>query len=150
MRLAGWWAPWSPASSTYPGSSPAAAVASPDTGDTRARGTVEVADRAIERIARAAVLAVDGVAPAASTAGGLGTALGRTYPRLDCEIAGDHVRASVEIAIRWPASARQVGEKVQAAVTTQLHHLAGLHVDSVRVVVAQVVRHVADEPRRVR
>jgi uncharacterized alkaline shock family protein YloU len=121
-------------------------VASPDT---HVRGTVAVADRAVERIARAAVLTVDGVAPAGSTAGALGTALGRTYPRVDCEIAGDHVRALVEIAIRWPASARQVAEKVQDAVTIKLHHLAGMHVDSVRVVVAQVVR-VPDEPRRVR
>jgi uncharacterized alkaline shock family protein YloU len=121
-------------------------VASPDS---HARGTVEVADRAIERIARAAVLTVDGVAPTGSTAGALGTALGRTYPRVDCEIAGDHVRATVEIAIRWPVSARQVGEKVQAAVTTELHRLAGMHVDSVRVIVAQLVR-VSDELRRVR
>lgn len=117
--------------------------------DLAQRGSVHVADQAVERIVRAAVLQVDGVTPAGETAGTVGTALGRTYPRVACRTAGDRVRAAAEIAITWPASATQVAREVQAAVTDHLERLAGLRVDAVEVVIAQVV--LAAQPgRRVR
>lgn len=111
------------------------------------RGTVHVADQAVERIARAAVLQVDGVAPAGETAGSIGTALGRAYPHVACRVAGDRVRAVVEIATTWPAPASRVARDVQAAVTDQLERLAGIRVDAVEVVVAQVVQATKDERR---
>ena len=112
------------------------------------RGAVRVADRVVERIARTAVLQVDGVAPEGTTTGAIGTALGRTYPRVDCTVAGDHVRVSVEIETLWPASAAQVARDVQAAVADQLERFAGLHADTVNVLVARVA-HATQEPRRV-
>lgn len=118
-------------------------------GDAGSRGAVRVADQVVERIARAAVLQVDGVAPAGSSSGAIGSALGRTYPRVECDIAGDRVRVAVEIEAVWPASAAKVAQRVQSAVADQVHRLAGLEVDSVRVVVAQVVP-APEEYRRVR
>ncbi|KAE8765470.1 Asp23/Gls24 family envelope stress response protein [Georgenia thermotolerans] len=112
------------------------------------RGEVRVADRVVERIVRTAVLQVDGVAPEGSTTGAIGSALGRTYPRVDCTVAGDHVRVSVEIETLWPASAARVAGEVQDAVADQLERFAGLRADVVHVLVARVAP-AAQELRRV-
>ncbi|GAA1639173.1 hypothetical protein GCM10009790_21110 [Georgenia ruanii] len=109
---------------------------------------MRVTDRVVERIARTAVLQVDGVAPEGSTTGAIGGALGRTYPRVDCTVAGDHVRVSVEIEMLWPASAARVAREVQEAVADQLGRYAGLRADTVHVLVARVAA-AAQEPRRV-
>jgi uncharacterized alkaline shock family protein YloU len=112
-----------------------------------ARGAVRVADRVVERIVREAVLRVDGVAPPGSSTGTVGTALGRTYPRIDCVIAGDRARVAVEIETVWPASAAHVAGQVQAAIADQVRRLAGLRVDTVQVVVARVVPEAAEQGR---
>ena len=109
---------------------------------------MHVADRVVERIARTAVLQVDGVAPEGSSTGAIGSALGRTYPRVDCTVAGDRARVAVEIETLWPASAARVAQQVQAAVADHLERFTGLRVDGVRVEVARVVR-AAESPRRV-
>ncbi|WP_208972294.1 Asp23/Gls24 family envelope stress response protein, partial [Kineococcus rubinsiae] len=114
------------------------------------RGTLRVADRAVERIAEAAALEVPGVAPSGAGTGTLGTALGRAYPRVGCQVAGRRVRADVEIATRWPQPADRVAAAVREHVTERLSTLAALDVDAVDVRVAEVVRLVARDARRVR
>jgi len=114
------------------------------------RGSLEVSPRAVERLAEAAVLEVAGVAPSEATAGTLGTALGRAYPRVGCDVAGRRVRARVEIATRWPRPADAVAVAVRDHVADRLRTLADLDVDAVDVVVASVVRPAAPEGRRVR
>lgn len=111
------------------------------------RGTLVIKDRAVQRIAEAAALQVPGVVPAAQSTGSIGAALGRAYPRVDCDVAGGRVRAEVEIVGLWPVPATQLGAQVRAAVTEQLEQLAGLRVDAVDVTIAKVVR-VAAPPRR--
>ena len=111
------------------------------------RGALVIKDRAVQRIAEAAALGIPGVVPSAETTGAVGAALGRSYPRVDCDVAGGRVRAEVSIVGRWPTPAAQLGEQVRAAVTEQLQTLAGLRVDAVDVTVAKVVLQ-GEAPRR--
>ena len=114
------------------------------------RGTLTIRPRAVQRIAEAAALGVPGVAPAGQSTTTINAALGRAYPRVDCDVAGGRVRAEVEIVGRWPASAPQLGAQVRQAVTDQLSALAGLRVDTVDVTIAKIVRVTAPARRRVR
>lgn len=111
------------------------------------RGSLLIKDRAVQRIAEAATLQVPGVVPAEKSTNALNAALGRAYPRVDCEVAGGRVRAGVEIVGRWPTPAPQLGAQVRAAVTDQLQRLAGLRVDAVDVTITKIIR-VAAPPRR--
>jgi uncharacterized alkaline shock family protein YloU len=111
------------------------------------RGSLIIQDRAVRRIAEAAALQVPGVVPAAQSTSTLGAALGRAYPRVDCDVAGGRVRAEVEIVGRWPTPAAQLGAEVRDAVTDQLQQLAGLRVDAVDVTITKIVR-LATPPRR--
>jgi uncharacterized alkaline shock family protein YloU len=113
------------------------------------RGNLVIKERVVERIAGAAALQVPGVAPAAASTSTVGAALGRAYPRVDCDVAGRRVRAHVEIVGLWPSPAARLGAEVRDAVTEQLQRLAGLRVDAVDVTIANVVRATATTRRRV-
>jgi uncharacterized alkaline shock family protein YloU len=113
-----------------------------DAGETvppASRGALRVSDRVVEKVTRAAVLGVPGVAPDEATAGTVGRALGRTYPHVTCARAGDRARVQLEIALVWPAPAAQVARQVCDAVTGQLSALAGVHVDEIRATVTRIV-----------
>ena len=120
-----------------------------DTADPRERGNLIIKDRAVQRIAEAAALSVPGVVPAAQSTNTLNAALGRAYPRVDCEVAGGRVRAEVEIVGLWPTPAPQLGAQVRQTVTDQLQRLAGLRVDAVDVTIAKMIRTAAAPRRRV-
>jgi len=120
-----------------------------DPTDPGERGSLIIRDRAVQRIAAAAALAVPGVVPAGQSTNSLNAALGRAYPRVGCDVAGGRVRAEVEIVGRWPTSAPELGAQVRQAVTDQLRALAGLRVDAVDVTIAKIVRVTAAPPRRV-
>lgn len=113
------------------------------------RGSLLIKDRAVQRIAEAAALAVTGVAPAEKSTNALNSALGRAYPRVDCDVAGGRVRAELEIVGVWPTPAPLLAGQVRDAVTDQLERLAGLTVDAVDVNVAKVIRVQAAPRRRV-
>ena len=113
------------------------------------RGNLIIKDRAVQRIAEAAALSVPGVVPAAQSTNTLNAALGRAYPRVDCEVAGGRVRAEVEIVGLWPTPAPQLGAQVRQTVTDQLQRLAGLRVDAVDVTIAKMIRTAAAPRRRV-
>lgn len=115
------------------------AASSDETVDAQERGALRVADRVVEKVARAAVLGVPGVAPVGATAGTVGRALGRTYPHITCSRAGDRARVRLEIAIVWPYPAAGVAHQVCEAVTERLRVLAGVHVDEIRTTVTRIV-----------
>jgi uncharacterized alkaline shock family protein YloU len=124
----------------------------PDTNgatDPGERGSLIIKDRAVQRIAEAAALSVAGVVPAEQSTNTLNAALGRAYPRVDCDVAGGRVRAAVEIVGLWPTPAPQLAAQVRQAVTDQLQTLAGLRVDAVDVTIAKIVRIAAPPRRRV-
>lgn len=112
-----------------------------------ARGSLHVADRVVEKIARRAALEVPGVAPAGTSTGSLGGALGRSYPAADVDLAGTHARVSLQIASEWPHPAPQVASQVREAVTRALHELAAVDADAVAVHVAAVVQPAPPTPQ---
>jgi uncharacterized alkaline shock family protein YloU len=110
-----------------------------------ARGSLEVKDKAVERIAEAAVSEVSGVIASGESTGTIANALGRTYPRVEVRRA----RVHVDIVTAWPRPAADVAAAVRAHVTDRLHALADLDVDVVDVGVAKVVRPTTPDRRRV-
>ncbi|GAA0228720.1 Asp23/Gls24 family envelope stress response protein [Cryptosporangium japonicum] len=120
-----------------------AAGARPEPVPAGERGRLRIADRVAERIAVAAARGVDGVAV---TSGGLA---GRGYPRAEVVVAGDRVRARLEIAGRWPVPAARLAADVRSTVGEQLTALAGFRVDTVDVTVATIVRDDTTPGRRV-
>ena len=120
-----------------PADQPLPTLSAPD--DVSSRGVLRIADRVVEKVARAAVLGVPGIAPVAATAGTVGKVLGRAYPQIACARAGDRARVQLEVALVWPHPAASVARAVCEAVTDQLLALAGVHVDEVRTTVTRIV-----------
>lgn len=116
----------------------------------RSRGTLSISQHAVEKLVRAAVLEVEGVAPVSATTGRVSGALGRDLPRADAEVAGHRARVEVEVASVWPYPAAAVAAGVRTAVVDQLRHLAAIECDGVSVSIDQVVRPTAPTRRRVR
>ena len=142
--------PGSPTVRRWSGPAQAAAELSPDErADAGARGSLQVTDKAVERIAQAAVSEVPGVIAAGETTGTIATALGRAHPRVDVHVAGRRVRARVEVVTAWPRPAADVAAAVRDHVADRLHALADLDVDVVDVAVAKVVRPTTPQRRRV-
>lgn len=112
------------------------------------RGHLTVADKAIAKIARAAVLTAYGVAPANATSGVVSGALARDLPRIDVARAGSQVDVDVQIASLWPHSAAGVADAVSTAVSSQLASLAALSTGAVSVAVTKVVRASTDQGER--
>lgn len=100
------------------------------------RGALVVRDRVVERLATLAALDVDGVARHAS---GLDKITGRDLPRVQVTVAGGHVRAALDIAVRWPHPLAATAASVRDHVTEQLAALSGLQVDGVDVNVPTVL-----------
>jgi uncharacterized alkaline shock family protein YloU len=121
-----------------PATRAAVEATAPALADPADRGGLEVADRVVQRIVLAATREVDGTAVVTT---GITTPMSRSYPRATVVVAGDRVRARVEVAGRWPVPAARLAADVRATVARQLVALAGLRVDAVDVTVAAMVRH---------
>ncbi|MBC3760106.1 Asp23/Gls24 family envelope stress response protein [Quadrisphaera sp. RL12-1S] len=121
------------------------------------RGSLQVSERVVVAIARAAAMEVTGVATptqnksASKAAGGvsgitsqigdqLTSAVGRTLPRASAQVAGDRARLSVEIALLWPHSAATVAAAVREHVAARLREYAATTTDTVAVTISTVVR----------
>ena len=70
---------------------------------------------------------------------GIDKLTGRELPKTHVVVAGDHVRASVEIAVEWGRALGATAAAVQSRVTETLSTMSGLTVDGVDVHVAGVV-----------
>lgn len=106
-----------------------------------ARGSLEIADRAVATIVRRSIVDVPGVAPP-DASGSVERVVGRGYPRVSVQRAGQHVRVGVDLAVLWPAPSGKVAGDVQNAVARGLADYAGLVVDGVDVTV-RTVQHAA-------
>ena len=117
-------------------------------GDPDARGTLTIHDKVVRRLASRAALDTAGVQRHGA---GIDKITGRGLPRVHVQIAGDRVRAGVDIAVAWAWPLPTVAAAVQANVTHALTAWAGLHVDAVDVSVPSVVDpDAATPPPRVR
>ncbi len=115
----------------------------PDPGE---RGSLWVADKAVERIATHTAALVDGVV---QTRSGLDKLVGRRLPKASSDVHGDRVRISVDIAVQWPLSVADVARAVRDDVHAAVSHLAAMRVLGVDVSVLQVERRTAAPTRRV-
>ncbi|MGQ7294916.1 Asp23/Gls24 family envelope stress response protein [Quadrisphaera sp. KR29] len=126
------------------------------------RGHLQVAERVVVAIARAAAQEVPGVASPSqvkgSPAGGLSlggvgeqlsSAVGRTLPRASAQVAGSRARITVELALLWPHPAAAVAQRVREHVSERLAQYAAVSTDSVTVTVTSVVRDARSTTRRV-
>jgi len=98
------------------------------------RGRLDIAGRAIERIATHAAGRVVGVT---SSGSGLDRIVGRRLPRASSTVAGDTVRLSLDLALSWPGSAGTVARQVRTEVAQQVGQLTGLSVAAVDVTIAR-------------
>lgn len=120
------------ASSTSANCSVAAVVTSPPAAEDR--GSLHIADRAVERIARQSALETGTVV---ATGGRIDQVVGNRYPRVSAKVAGDRVRVGLDIAITWPAATATVTSEVRSHVAYRVGELTGMQVDAVDVNVAQ-------------
>ncbi|NLE80490.1 MAG: Asp23/Gls24 family envelope stress response protein [Rhodococcus sp.] len=112
---------------------PDAADSDAEAGD---RGNLVIRNKVAQRLATKAALDTPGVEKHAA---GLSKFTGRDFPRTRVYIAGDRVRAHIDIAVEWPNSLPRVGDAVRRNVAAALSDYAGLQVDGVDVSIPRVV-----------
>jgi uncharacterized alkaline shock family protein YloU len=120
-------------------------------------GTISIADGAVTKIAAraaaetpdagAAVARVFGRAvPGAGNLGVRGTDLS-ALPKTSVEVDGSKAYVTLEIAVRWPASVSEVTGLVRRHVRDRVREMAGLDVDEVHIVVADLATDITPPPR---
>lgn len=107
-----------------------------DEDDPGARGSLTIREKAVQTVAFAAALEVDGVVRSSR---GIGKLALREFPHVDVVVAGDHVRASLEVAVTWGRPLSATAAEVRRQVGRGLSELSGMVVDGVDVHVRSVV-----------
>jgi uncharacterized alkaline shock family protein YloU len=110
------------------------------------RGSLTIADRAINKLASHAASSVVGVVDSGST---LDKMVGRRLPRTASDIHGQLTRVGVEIAVEWPLPLSEVAKSVQSSVAHAVSSLSGLTVVAVDVSVSRVEKASKTPARRV-
>lgn len=120
-------------------------------------GTISIADGVVVKIAaRAAAENPDvGAAtarmlgravPGAGSLGVRGTDLS-ALPKTSVDVDGAKAYVTLEIAVRWPASIAEITGQVRRHVRARVLELAGLEVDEVHIVVADLATDITPPPR---
>jgi uncharacterized alkaline shock family protein YloU len=121
-------------------------------------GTIMIADGVITKIAaRAAAENPDAGAAAARMLGravpgadrmpGVRSTDLNGLPRTTVDIDGSKAYVNLEISVRWPASIQEVTAQVRNHVRGRVWELAGLEVDEVHIVVADLATDITPPPR---
>lgn len=121
-------------------------------------GTITIADGVVTKIAaRAAAENPDAGASAARMLGRAVPAAGRlpgvrsadldALPKTTVDVDGSKAYVSLELSVRWPASVPEVTAQVRRHVRSRVRELAGLDVDGVHIVVADLVTDITPPPR---
>ena len=71
----------------------------------------------------------------------------RALPKTTVQVDGSKAYVSLEIAVRWPASVAEVTGQVRRHVRDRVRELAGLDVDEVHIVVADLATDITPPPR---
>lgn len=120
--------------------------AEPEATESGQRGRLVVRDKVAQRVAERAALDSPDIH---AHAGGLDKLTGRDLPRVRVVIAGDRVRAHLEVAAAWPCALPEVARQLQDNVADALEKFAGLHVDAVDVAITRVISVDTAQVRRV-
>lgn len=115
--------------------------------DAAERGSLTIAPGAVEKVAEYAALHVSGVASANGSA--LSRSFGRSYPRVEAEVAGDRAVLDIEIAAVWPTPIPALANEVVRSVREQVQRCAGVRADRINVKISHVAREVTKAQRRV-
>jgi uncharacterized alkaline shock family protein YloU len=121
-------------------------------------GTISIADGVVTKIAaRAAVETPDAGAAAARMLGRAVPGADRLpgvrstdldgLPKTTVDVDGPKAYVSLEISVRWPASIQEVTAEVRNHVRGRVLELAGLDVDEVHIVVADLATDITPPPR---
>ncbi len=113
------------------------------------RGTTKISDRVVEKIAQQAVREIDLATGAPRSV--LGVSLGSDDEehdaRVDAHVDGSLVTVAVTMAVRWPASVRQVAEQLRRHLGERITGLTSLEVAEVDVDVTNLVTGRKPAPR---
>ena len=120
-------------------------------------GTISIADRVVIKIAaRAAAENPDAGAAVARVFGravpGAGNLPVRStdlaaLPKTSVQVDGSKAYVSLEIAVRWAAPVAEVTGQVRRHVRDRIRELAGLEVDELHIVVADLATDITPPPR---
>lgn len=120
-------------------------------------GTITIADGVITKIvARAAAEDPDAGAAAARMLGltvpsgghlGIRSTDLDALPKTTVQVDGSKAYVTLELSIRWPASVPDVTARVRNHVRDRVAGLAGLDVEEVHIVVADLATDIAPPPR---
>ena len=119
-------------------------------------GRISIADGVVTKIA--AWAAAENPDAGAATARVLGRALPGAVPgvrgtdldalpKTSVQVDGAKAYVNLEIAVRWPASVADVTGQVRRHVRDRIRELAGLEVDEVHIVVADLATDITPPPR---
>lgn len=135
----------------------AEAAAAPLAGRTEL-GRISIADGVVTKIAAraaaenpdagAATARVLGRAVPGAIPGVRGTDLA-ALPKTSVDVDGSKAYVSLEIAVRWPAPVAEVAEQVRRHVRERIRDLAGLEVEEVHIVVADLATDITPPPRAI-
>ena len=120
-------------------------------------GTISIADGVVTKIAAraaaenpdagaAAVRMLGRAVPGAGRLGVRGTDLA-ALPKTTLDVDGSRAFVTLEISVRWPASIPKITEQVRAHVRGRVAELAGLDVNEVHIVVADLATDITPPPR---
>lgn len=120
-------------------------------------GTISIADTVVSKIAaRAAAENPDAGAAAARMLGRAvpgsghlgvrGTDL-QALPKTSVDVDGSKAFVTLEISVRWPASVPDVAGQVRSHVRDRVRELAGLDVDEVHIIIADLATDIVPPPR---
>ena len=120
-------------------------------------GTISVGDGVVVKIAAraaaenpdagaAAARVLGRAVPGAGHLGVRGTDLD-ALPKTTVQVDGSRAYVSLEIAVRWPASIAEITRQVRDHVRARVRELAGLEVDEVHIVVADLATDITPPPR---
>ena len=120
-------------------------------------GTISIADGVVSKIAaRAAAENADAGAAAVQVLGRplpgaevlpvRSTSLD-ALPKTTVDVDGSKAYVSLEISVRWPAPVPEVTRRVREHVRDRVKELAGLDVDEVHIIVADLATDIAAPPR---
>jgi uncharacterized alkaline shock family protein YloU len=121
-------------------------------------GTISIADGVVTKIAaRAAAEDPDAGAAAARMLGRAVPGASRLpgvrdtnlegLPKTSVVVDGSKAYVTLELSVRWPASIREVTGRVRGHVRDRVRELAGLDVDEVDIMVADLALGIAPPPR---
>ncbi|OIJ26040.1 Asp23/Gls24 family envelope stress response protein [Nocardioides luteus] len=109
------------------------------------RGTLDVRNKALQRIIERVALSVPGTVVHRS---GLGRVIGSALPKADITAEGRAVRVKLDVAMAWPGNVSRVATSARDAVRQEAFRLSGIEIRSVDVTVHAVDPSAAEDTGR--